>query len=331
MKRLLVAADWRHLVYSCRAVARLLPPRPDSRSPSSPIPTHEMYVYALRQGVVRSDKIDLELVTLAIPALVQGFLARQYDIVETSMISIPRAVERGLNVSLLFTALGRLSPGPTLDIWVKRDSPVQSIQDLKGKKIAVFGLGSTALTMIRVALAKEHGFNVELQGGDFQFVELPTAIIPTAIERGETEAGCLLYAQVFEAQKTGNYRSVYSGVTELHKRAGARMVLPVIVGYPDKIAKDEEAYREFNRLLAASVRYAVENSDEVAAAVGRSPPTCPLNFLQNVLKGIVSFKTPVEEDDIKAIDYFWGAAKDVGLLKTAVPVRPLVWAPAMQP
>ena len=116
----------------------------------------------------------------------QGFLGRQYDIVETSMISIPRAVERGLNVSLLFTALGRLSPGPTLDIWVKRDSPVQSVQELKGKKIAVFGLGSTALSMIRVALAKEHGFNVELQGGDFQFVELPTAIIPAAMERGET-------------------------------------------------------------------------------------------------------------------------------------------------
>ena len=293
-------------------------------------PTHEMFVYALRQGMVRSDKIELELITLAIPALVQGFLGRQYDIVETSMISIPRAVERGLNVSLLFTALGRLSPGPTLDIWVKRDSPVKSIQDLKGKKIAVFGLGSTALSMIRVALAKEHGFNVELQGGDFQFVELPTAIIPTAMERGETEAGCLLYAQVFEAQKTGNYRSIYSGVTELNKRAGARMVLPVIVGYPDKIAKDEEAYREFNRLLAASVRYAVEHSEEVAAAVGKSA-NVPADFLQSVLKGIAAFKTPVEEDDIKALDYFWGAAKEVGLLKTVVPAKPLVWAPAMQP
>ena len=293
-------------------------------------PTHEMYVYALRKGVVTSDKVELELVTLAIPALVQGFLGRQYDIVETSMISIPRAVERGLNVSLLFTALGRLSPGPTLDIWVKRDSPVQSIQDLKGKKIAVFGLGSTALSMIRVALAKEHGFNVELQGGDFQFVELPTAIIPTAMERGETEAGCLLYAQVFEAQRTGNYRSIYSGVTELNKRAGARMVLPVIVGYPDKIAKDEEAYREFNRLLAASVRYAIQHSDEVAGAVAKSS-NAPVDFLQNVLKGIVSFKTPVEEDDIRALDYFWGAAREVGLLKTATPARPLVWAPAMQP
>jgi len=293
-------------------------------------PTHEMYVYALHQGKVRSDTLDLELVTLAIPALVQGFLGRQYDVVETSMISIPRAVERGLNVSLLFTALGRLSPGPTLDIWVKRDSPVQSIQELKGKKIAVFGLGSTALTMIRVALAKEHGLNVELQGGDFQFLELPTAVIPAALERGEVEAGCLLYAQVFDAQQTGNYRSIYSGTGVLQKSAGARMVLPVIVGYPDKIAKDEAAYREFNRLLAASVRYAVANAQEVAAAVAKTS-NVSADFLLNVLNGIANFKTPVEEDDIKALEYFWGAAKDVGLLKSTVPARGLVWAPAMAP
>lgn len=293
-------------------------------------PTHEMYVYALHQGKVRSDTLDLELVTLAIPALVQGFLGRQYDVVETSMISIPRAVERGLNVSLLFTALGRLSPGPTLDIWVKRDSPVQSIQELKGKKIAVFGLGSTALTMIRVALAKEHGFNVELQGGDFQFLELPTAVIPAALERGEVEAGCLLYAQVFDAQQTGNYRSIYSGTGVLQKSAGARMVLPVIVGYPDKIAKAEAAYREFNRLLAASVRYAVANAQEVAAAVAKTS-NVSADFLLNVLNGIANFKTPVEEDDIKALEYFWGAAKDVGLLKSTVPARGLVWAPAMAP
>jgi NitT/TauT family transport system substrate-binding protein len=293
-------------------------------------PTHEMYVYALHQGKVRSDTLDLELVTLAIPALVQGFLGRQYDVVETSMISIPRAVERGLNVSLLFTALGRLSPGPTLDIWVKRDSPVQSIQELKGKKIAVFGLGSTALTMIRVALAKEHGFNVELQGGDFQFLELPTAVIPAALERGEVEAGCLLYAQVFDAQQTGNYRSIYSGTGVLQKSAGARMVLPVIVGYPDKIAKAEAAYREFNRLLAASVRYAVANAQEVAAAVAKTS-NVSADFLLNVLNGIANFKTPVEEDDIKALEYFWGAAKDVGLLKSTIPARGLVWAPAMAP
>jgi NitT/TauT family transport system substrate-binding protein len=293
-------------------------------------PTHEMYVYAIRKGIVKSDTLDLDLVTLAIPALIQGFMGKQYDIVETSMISIPRAVERGLNVQILFTAIGRLSPGPTLDIWVKKDSPVKSVHELKGKKIAVFGLGSTALTMIRVALAKEHKFNVDLQGGDFNWVQLPTAVIPAAIQRGEAEAGCLLYGQVFEARKTGEFRSIYSGVDVLTREAGARMVLPVLVGYPEKIAKDEAAYKEFNRMLTASLRYASENKKEVAEAIAKSS-NVSTEFLINVLDGIATFKTPVEESDLKAIDYFWNAAKDVGLLKTAPAAKPLAWAPAMQP
>jgi ABC-type nitrate/sulfonate/bicarbonate transport system substrate-binding protein len=293
-------------------------------------PTHEMYVYAIRKGIVKSDTLDLELVTLAIPALIQGFLGKQYDIVETSMISLPRAVERGLDVRMLFTAIGRLSPGPTLDIWVKKDSPVKSVHELKGKKIAVFGLGSTALTMIRVALAKEHRFNVELQGGDFNWVQLPTAVIPAAILRGETEAGCLLYGQVFEAGKTGEFRSIYSGVDVLTREAGARMVLPVIVGYPEKIAKDEAAYKEFNRMLVGSLRYASENKKEVAEAIAKTS-NVSTEFLINVLDGIATFKTPVENEDLKALDYFWNAAKDVGLLKTVPSARSLAWQPAMQP
>ena len=293
-------------------------------------PTHEMYVYAIRKGIVKSDKIDLELVTLAIPALIQGFLGKQYDVVETSMIAIPRAVERGLNVSMIFTAIGRLSPGPTLDIWVKKDSPVKSVQELKGKKIAVFGLGSTALTMIRVALAKEHKLNVALQGGDFNWVQLPTAVIPAAVLRGETEAGCLLYGQVFEARKTGEFRSIYSGVDVLTREAGARMVLPVIVGYPEKITQDEESYKEFNRMLVASLRYASQNKQEVAAAVAKTS-NVSTEFLINVLDGIATFKTPVEEADLKALDYFWNAAKDVGILKSVPSARSLAWKPAMVP
>jgi ABC-type nitrate/sulfonate/bicarbonate transport system substrate-binding protein len=293
-------------------------------------PTHEMYVYAIRKGIVKSDKIDLELKTMAIPALIQGFLGKQYDVIETSMIAVPRALERGLNVTMLFTAIGRLSPGPTLDIWVKKDSPVKSVHELKGKKIAVFGLGSTALTMIRVALAKEHKFNVDLQGGDFNWVQLPTGVIPAAVERGETEAGCLLYGQVFEARKTGAFRSIYSGVDVLTREAGARMVLPVIIGYPEKIAKDEAAYKEFNRMLTESLRYAAANKQEVAAAIAKTS-NVSTEFLINVLEGIATFKTPIEADDINALNYFWNAAKDVGILKSTPSAEALAWKPAMQP
>ena len=92
----------------------------------------------------------------------------------------------------------------------------------------------------------------------------------------------------------------------------------------------EAAYKEFNRMLTASLRYAAENKKEVAEAVAKSS-NVSTEFLINVLDGIATFKTPVEEGDLKALDYFWNAAKDVGLLKTAPPAPPLAWPPAMQP
>ena len=60
-------------------------------------------------------------------------------------------------------------------------------------------------------------------------------------------------------------------------------------------------------MLIASLRYASENKKEVAEAVAKSS-NVSTEFLINVLDGIATFKTPVEEDDLRALDYFWNAA-----------------------
>ena len=133
---------------------------------------------------------------------------------------------------------------------------------------------------------------------------------------------------MFDALKTGEFRSIYSGVDVLTREAGARMVLPVIVGYPEKIKDNEEAYKEFNRMLTESLRYAAQNKQMVAEAIAKTSNVAP-DFLINVLDGIATFKTPIEEDDIKALDYFWNAAKDVGILKSAPSARSIAWKPAM--
>jgi hypothetical protein len=46
---------------------------------------------------------------------------------------------------------------------------------------------------------------------------------------------------------------------------------------------------------------------------------------------VSDFKTPVEEADVKAIDYFWNAAVSIGLLPSAPAVRSVVWPDAMKP
>ena len=112
-------------------------------------PSHEAYFHAIRQGIVKSDRIDLELITTSIPALGQAMLGKQYDIIQTSSVIIPAAVTQGLNIQMLSTVIGRQTPGPTASIWVNKDSPITSVDQLKGRRVATYGLGSTATVIVR--------------------------------------------------------------------------------------------------------------------------------------------------------------------------------------
>jgi NitT/TauT family transport system substrate-binding protein len=60
--------------------------------------------------------------------------------------------------------------------WFTRFSEfpvVLTKDDLKGKKLGVYSLGSAGITLIRIALADVHGFNVNTRGGDVEFLEMP--------------------------------------------------------------------------------------------------------------------------------------------------------------
>lgn len=129
-------------------------------------PSHEAVLWALKNGKVESDLIEVQADALQIPALIQATIAQTYDVVQTAGMAIPRARSKGLDLRIIGTALRYHKAGEGADIWVRKDSPLKSAADLKGKKLAVYSLGSSGITLIRIALANSHGFNVDLEGGD---------------------------------------------------------------------------------------------------------------------------------------------------------------------
>jgi ABC-type nitrate/sulfonate/bicarbonate transport system substrate-binding protein len=297
-------------------------------------PTHDIALYAIRNGIVKSDLIDLELVTASIPALGQAMLGRQYDIIEVSSFVIPPAVSQGLKVQFISTYVGRQPPGPTMSIWVNKDSPLTLPEQLKGKKIATYGIGSTGVAMVRVAMAKKLGFNVALRGGDIQFVEMPAAAMPAALKTGSVDAATLLYAQTDQALRTGEFRPLFQGGAVLKELSGVPMVLPVVIAFPDRIAAAPAAYREFNRMLMASLIYASEHSELCVSIAKQAQIAESAPYLQSMINAIQPVKrTPVGADEIKAINYSWTVAKSVGLLenvKEMPDALALVWPEALQ-
>ena len=123
-------------------------------------------------------------------------------------MAIPRAKSKGLDLEVLATGLRSHNKKHSGDIWVRKDSPIRTADDLKGKKIGVYSLNSTGITLVRIALWKKYGHNVSFQGGDSEWVQVPAPSIPAALASDQIDAGTLIHAQAYKAMRSGDFRSV---------------------------------------------------------------------------------------------------------------------------
>ena len=236
-------------------------------------PSHEAVMWALKNGKVKSDKIKVEATPLNISALIQATAAKSYDVIQTAAVAIPRARERGLDLRIVGTGLRYHASGEGAAIWVKQGSPIKSAADLKGKKLGVYSLGSAGITLIRIALADVHGLNVAVRGGDLEFVEMPAPALPAALASGRIDAATLIHAQAYRAMQNNDFVVVTQTAGDLTKKFGVRMVSAVLAGYGEKLDANPDAYKEFMRVLHASVQYALKNPGEVFPAVAQATNT----------------------------------------------------------
>jgi NitT/TauT family transport system substrate-binding protein len=291
-------------------------------------PSHEAVMWAIRNGKVKSDKVKVEATPLDISALIQATAARTYDIIQTAAMAVPRAREKGLDLRIVGTGLRYHTAGEGAGIWVKKDSPIKSAADLKGRKLGVYSLGSAGTTLIRIALADVHGLNVAIKGGDMELIELPAPALPAALATGRIDAATLIHAQAYKAGQTGEFVTITQTAGDLTKKTGVRMVSAVLAGYGEKLDAAPDTYKDFLRTLHASMRYAVEHPDEVFTAVGTDTNTEP-GFFKAWFSRFSDFPVLLAKDDVKAVELLWKRAIELGILKSAPPVMDTVWKAAV--
>ena len=292
-------------------------------------PSHEAIMWPLRNGKVTSDMIDVTATPLQIPALIQATSARTYDVVETAAMAIPPARARGLDLEIMGAGLRYHTSGEGAGIWVKKDSPIKSVADLKGKRLAVYSLGSAGITLIRIALHDVYGLDVSLKNGDLTFVELPAPAMPAALATGKVDAATLIHAQAFNAMKDGDFRAIAQTAQDLTDKFKVRMVSAVIAGYGEKLKEKPAVYREFQRLLRASMEYAKGHPDEVFPAVGKEFKIAP-EFFKAWFSRFSDFPVLLSDQDVKAIDILWSKSKELGILKDYPPVESTIWKDALR-
>lgn len=287
-------------------------------------PVFEAVLWGIKNGKVTSDLIDVEAIPLAIPALIQATMTKRYDVVQTDTIGVPRSAERGLELRILSTAIRYRPEGDAQILFVPKSSAVKTINDLKGKKIAVSSLGSTGFHNLQFALGEVSGLNVNVMGGDFSWVELPPAAMYSALSQNRVDAASMSLTHTYRAKMSGEFRPAVFAGKILFDRFKVQMISSVNVSYPEKLDARPQAYREFNRLLKASADYMRAHSAEVYASVGKSYNVDP-QILRGLQLTLAEFPAELEQQDLPALAKEWELAKKYGLLKVTPNVNHFVW------
>lgn len=292
-------------------------------------PALEGALYGITSGKVTSNSIEIDATALSIPALIEATTTKQYDVIMDAVMAIPRAASKGLRLEVLSTALRAVPNGDDGGVWVKKNGPYKTLADLKGKTIGVTALESTGTTWQRIDLWKKYHFNVSYNNGDFNWVQMPGAALPGALESGRIDAADLIHLQAFDALKSGTYVPLTPTAKDLYGLFGVQYVAAVNVSYPDKLQAHPAAFKEFDRMLKASVDYANAHTAEVGKAIAKKFHISP-DFFGWWLKKYSIFPAVVGKQDLKAMEVVWKNAHELHLIGKYPKARSVIWKYAIR-
>ncbi|MGE0800492.1 MAG: ABC transporter substrate-binding protein [Lautropia sp.] len=286
-------------------------------------PAYDAVVWAIRNGKVRSDTVDVEPTGMVIPQLLQATATKQYDVVMTAVIGVPAALARGLELRILSAALLTAPAGEGGGVWVKKGSPIASAADLKGKTLASYGLRATGYMFVREAIRRKFGLNMALEGGDVRQVEVQAPNLPAALATGQADAAALIHSQAWRSLASGDFVNICETGQILNELYGP-LVSAVNVSYPDKLAARPDAFREFGRLLKASIDYALANRDEVFGALAKQA-NIDRKFFDWWFDRTTSVPAVFGEQHAKAVTQAWAIGRDFGMIQSVPDVRAVAW------
>jgi ABC-type nitrate/sulfonate/bicarbonate transport system substrate-binding protein len=297
---------------------------------SLPDPGYDAVVWAIENGKISDPNVSIKVERLSsIPALMQAAMTAQFNLIPNGVLAVPQMRESGIPVKILSTLLRYHPEGHSADLWVTKDSPYKTIQDLKGKTIAVTSGEAQNVISVRWVIGDRYKMNADIVGGDFRWVEMPHAQFEAALQSGRVDAAAFSNVASYTLTKDGAYRSVLHGSEELAKMYGGPMPSLFILGYEPDLAKRPDAYMAAGKLLKASAAYVLKNPDEVFSAVA---PRFKMSKddMQTWFTTFAEMPLALGPTDKKVMMGAWQSGVKYGMLKKA-PASPdeIVWPNAI--
>lgn len=296
---------------------------------SLPDPGYDAVVWAIENGKISDPNVSIKVERVSsIPALMQAAMTAQFNMLPNGVLAVPQMRESGIPVKILSTLLRYHPQGHSADLWVTKDSPYKTVQDLKGKTIAVVSGEAQNVVSVRWVISERFKMNADIVGGDFKWVEMPQAQFEAALQSGRVDAVAFSNVASYTLTKNGAYRSVVHGSKELETMFGGPMPSLFMLGYEQDLNKRPDTYVAADKLLKASAEYVVKNPDEVFAAVAPKYKMS-VDDVKQWFSTFAQMPLALGPTDKKVMGKAWELGVKYGMLKKA-PASPdeIVWAKA---
>ncbi|MFU0826061.1 MAG: hypothetical protein ACFWTJ_00685 [Lachnoclostridium sp.] len=269
------------------------------RSSLFPTPAYDNQIYLAKvKGFLdeefAKDNIKIELIEFANgPAANEALIAGEIDIAhaigDQPMIT---GIAAGSNAKALTTLSRQTS---TQGVYIRSDSSISKVEDLKGKKIAV-GIGTFTHKCV-VGILEEYGIKED----EVELINFPlTTESIAALVKGDIDALVGNFSNTYEYVKDGTIKQLVDFTTY--------PAYTFLVVGNHIIEKYPEVTQRLVNVIVKTQNWADENPEEAARIV--ADYTGQSYEAVYELRSQVDFKLGITEEDIKQLEYTYNFLKD---------------------
>lgn len=217
-------------------------------------------IFAQQEGIFEDNGLEVELTPTTNLAILAPALDRQYDIVYATPADLLQSANRNLPITVIAGQFRETSASPQTMLVVGKDSDIEDVADLRGKRVAAPTLAGTLYASLQNEL-----MDAGLTPDDVTVEEVPFPNMLDQLDAGAVDA--ILTAQPFlgAALAAGNRKLVDPLLS-----AGDPAILGMWASSPEWVGSNQAVVDAFRASLDQAIAWAEANPDEARQALADS-------------------------------------------------------------
>ncbi len=275
------------------------------------------YFGARDAGIFRKHGIEVEVDARPFAGFMAGLPSRQVLVGTYAGLNAVEQMNNGKDMIVIGGGLTSMQ-----DVWVRKDSPLKKLSDLKGKKFGVWSRGAGATKALEV-LAVD-GFKLDLNK-DVETIEIAGPALMALLDKGGVDAMFNLSSlSIAAASQPDKYRMLFSPDDYWKEKTGAPLVWSApTIAWKDWIDEDRQRAKNLVDALHESWQWLRQNSDKAVEKYGKLAGVQNAAEASTLKKMLQAGGIFLDKWDPKIIDAQWqflDSAQRLGLIK-AVPAK----------